>query len=83
MVVMNLKFKGMTKEEKLLKEVCERCESYAVNFDCEDMDKCPAYKLYEIAKSKRKTSRKTESSWEDTSPRNSEVCSPVGPTGWI
>lgn len=61
----------MTKEEKLFKECCERCESYATGFYCEDEFNCPVYKLYEIAKGKTKTVNK-KSSWEDTTPRNSE-----------
>ena len=61
----------MTKEEKLFREICERCENYATGFDCEDEFNCPAYRLYEIAKGKKKVSSKTDS-WGDTTPRNSE-----------
>lgn len=63
----------MTQEEKLFKDVCDRCESYAIGFDCEDKFNCPAFRLYEIAKEKTKTVYKKKSSWdEDTTPRNSE-----------
>lgn len=50
----------MTHEEKLFNEVCERCESYGVNFTCEDMIICPAYKLYEMAKANKKTIHKKD-----------------------
>jgi hypothetical protein len=53
-------FKNMTHEEKLFNEVCERCESYGVNFTCEDMIECPAYKLYEMAKANKKTIHKKD-----------------------
>lgn len=67
----------MTKEEKLFREICERCENYATGFDCEDEFNCPAYRLYELAKGKTKTVYKKKSSWEDTTPRNSECISGV------
>ena len=74
----------MTKEDKLFKECCERCESNATDFDCEDKFTCPVYKLYELAKGKTKTVYKKKSSWEeDTTPRNSECLGVSGPTGWI
>ena len=41
-------------EEKYFNEICERCENHAKNMSCEDMMECPAYKLYCIAKSKKK-----------------------------
>lgn len=41
-------------EENLFKQICERCENHAENMTCEDMNTCPAYNLYLIAKSKRK-----------------------------
>lgn len=60
-------------EDKYFKEICERCENHANNFNCEDMLTCPAYKLYVIAKGKTKTVYKKRGSWEeDTTPRNSE-----------
>ena len=65
----------MTKEDKLFKECCERCESNATGFDCEDKFTCPVYKLYELAKGKKKVVHKTDS-W-DTTPRNSECLSGV------
>lgn len=40
-------------EEKLFNQICERCENHAKNMVCEDMNTCPAYNLYLIAKSKR------------------------------
>lgn len=42
-------------EEKLFNQICERCENHAKNMVCEDMNTCPAYNLYLIAKSKRTT----------------------------
>lgn len=41
-------------EELLFKQICERCENHAKNMNCEDMDSCPAYKLYLVARSRRK-----------------------------
>ena len=61
----------MTKEERLFKECCERCESNATGFDCEDKLTCPVYELYEIAKGKKKVVN-ISNSWGDTTPRNSE-----------
>lgn len=47
-------------EEKYFKEICERCENHAKNMSCEDMIGCPAYKLYCIARSKRKVVYKSD-----------------------
>lgn len=47
-------------EEKYFKEICERCENHAKNMSCEDMTGCPAYKLYLMAKSKRKVVNKKD-----------------------
>lgn len=41
-------------EEQLFNQICERCENHAKNMNCEDMETCPAYKLYLVAKKKRK-----------------------------
>ena len=70
----------MTREEQLFNDICERCESFAIGMDCEDKKQCPAYQLYCIAKKKQTT---TKSSWEDTTPRNSECNAVSAPTGWI
>ena len=70
----------MTREEKLFNEICEMCENFAIGTACEDMATCAAYKLYCIAK---KTHDKKRSSWEDTTPRNSEFLAVSAPTGWI
>lgn len=70
----------MTRETKLFNEICERCENFAIGTTCEDIDTCPAYKLYCIAKKKQ---NKRESSWEDTTPRNSECLAVSAPTGWV
>lgn len=70
----------MTREERLLKDICESCESFAIGMACEDKNHCPAYQLYCIAKKKRTT---TKSSREDTTPRNSECLAATVPTGWI
>lgn len=40
----------MSKEYKLLHEVCVRCENYIDGLSCKSMDECPVYKLYEIAR---------------------------------
>ena len=70
----------MTREEQIFNDICERCESSAIGIACEDKDNCPAYQLYCIAKKKRTTAK---SSWEDTTPRNSECLAATAPTGWI
>lgn len=44
----------MDYSKKLLKSACERCENYAENMVCEDMNTCAVYNLYLIAKSKTK-----------------------------
>lgn len=44
----------MELEEKYFRDICERCENHAKNMSCEDMMTCPAYKLYLIAKDKKK-----------------------------
>lgn len=49
-------------EEQLFSQICERCENHAKNMNCEDMDTCPAYKLYLLAKKKRKVVYK-QSDW--------------------
>ena len=41
-------------EEQLFSQICERCENHAKNMNCEDVNTCPAYKLYLLAKKKRK-----------------------------
>lgn len=41
-------------EETLFKQICERCENHAKNMVCEDMNTCPAYNLYLVAKRKNK-----------------------------
>lgn len=50
-------------EEQLFKQICERCENHAKNMSCEDMNTCPAYMLYLVAKSKRKVVYKRDS-WQ-------------------
>jgi hypothetical protein len=52
----------MMNEEQLFSQICERCENHANNMNCEDMDTCPAYNLYLMAKKKRKVSYK-QSDW--------------------
>lgn len=44
----------MMNEENLFKQICERCENHAKNMVCEDMNTCPAYNLYLVAKKKNK-----------------------------
>lgn len=40
----------MSKEYKLLHEVCARCEHYVEGESCKSKDGCSVYKLYQIAK---------------------------------
>ena len=40
----------MSKEYKLLHDVCVRCEHYADGESCKSKDECPVYQLYQIAK---------------------------------
>lgn len=70
----------MDKIAKLLNEICERCENYAVDTNCEDINVCPAYKLYNLAKTKN--TRKHTDSWGDTTPRNSECLGVSTDTGY-
>lgn len=58
--------------EKQFEEICLRCENHAVNLNCEDMEDCPAYKLYLIAKSKRKVIYKKDV-WSTPPPPRSEM----------
>lgn len=56
-------------EERLFKHICERCENHATNMNCEDMMTCPAYKLYLIAKDKRKVVYKQDGWQTPPTPR--------------
>ena len=49
-------------EEQLFNQICEKCENHAKDMNCEDMETCPAYKLYLVSKKKRKASYK-QSDW--------------------
>ena len=40
----------MSKEYKLLHDVCIRCKHYADGESCKSKDECPVYQLYQIAK---------------------------------
>jgi hypothetical protein len=53
----------MKEEEKLFRQICERCENHATNMYCEDMSTCPAYQLYLIARDKRKVVYK-QNDWQ-------------------
>lgn len=59
----------MEKTEKLFKDACLRCESHAKNMSCEDMNNCPVYGLYLIAKGKKKTVYKQDVWSEPPTPR--------------
>lgn len=59
-------------EEKYFNEICERCENHAKNMSCEDMMECPAYKLYCIAKSKKKVVYRQDE-WQTPPPPRSEM----------
>lgn len=59
-------------EEKYFNEICERCENHAKNMSCEDMMVCPAYKLYCIAKSKKKVVYRQDE-WQTPPPPSSEI----------
>ena len=63
----------LSNSEKYFKEICLRCENHAKNMTCEDMQTCPVYKLYLIAKSKEKIVYKNNN-WNVPQPP---------PTGWI
>lgn len=53
--------------EKYMREICNRCENHAKNFSCEDLQTCPAYKLYCLAERKEKTVVVNRGNW-DTPP---------------
>lgn len=59
----------MELQEKLFREICDRCENHAKNMSCEDMITCPAYKLYCIANSKKKVVYKKDVWKEPALPR--------------
>ena len=59
-------------EEKYFNEICERCDNHAKNMSCEDMMECPAYKLYCIAKSKKKVVYRQDE-WQTPPPPRSEM----------
>lgn len=45
----------MTREEKiygLFRQICERCEGFSVEDNCENKKDCPVYELYKMAKQK-------------------------------
>lgn len=44
----------MSLARKYMQEICDRCENHAKNFSCEDLQTCPAWKLYCIAIGKEK-----------------------------
>ena len=56
-------------EEILFKQICDRCENHAMNMSCEDMMTCPAYKLYCLAKDKRKVVYKRDVWQEPPTPK--------------
>ena len=56
-------------EEQLFCQICERCENHAKNMNCEDMDTCPAYKLFLIAKRKNKVIYKRDDWQTPPTPR--------------
>ena len=44
----------MSLARKYMQDICDRCENHAKNMSCEDLQTCPAWKLYCIACSKEK-----------------------------
>lgn len=52
----------MSIADKYMREACDRCESHAKNFSCEDKHTCPVYKLYCMACEKKVIIKKD--SWE-------------------
>lgn len=59
-------------EENLFKQICERCEKHAKNMSREDMNTCPAYKLYLVSKSKREIIYKSND-WQTPPTPKSEI----------
>lgn len=59
----------MMNEENLFKQICERCENHAKNMSCEDMNTCPAYNLYLVAKRKNKVIYKRDDWQTPPTPR--------------
>lgn len=50
----------MTVAERYFQEICNRCENHAKDCACEDLQTCPAYKLYCLAREKKKVIIKHE-----------------------